>query len=87
MTKVKPPTKICNGDGRAYTKVGPVSNTFTMQIQIGVPKNTQSKYLMQSLTEDVWEFKIMYCGITYPVWRLVIPHSEMVQCVVINFLV
>ena len=40
-----------------------VNNNPTMHCFTGISKNTQSKSYMLSLTECVWDFQIMHCGI------------------------
>ena len=37
-------------------RIGHVNNIPTMQLFTGIPRNTQSKSYMLSLTECVWEF-------------------------------
>ena len=39
------------------SRIGHVNNIPTMQLFTGIPRNTQSKCYMLSLTECVWEFR------------------------------
>ena len=51
-------TMICLG------LIGHVKNIPTMQFFIGILRNTQSKsYMLSLMTECVWEFEILHCGI------------------------
>ena len=49
--------------------IGHVNNTPTMQFFPRISRNTQSKSYMLSLTECVWDFQKIHCGIfiTYPI--------------------
>ena len=40
----------------SHARIGHVNNIPTMQLFTGIPRNTQSKSYMLSLTECVWEF-------------------------------
>ena len=52
-------------------QIGHVNNIPTMQFFSGISRNTQSKTYMLRLTECVWEFRKMHCGIliNIPYWK------------------